>query len=71
MAADASAQEKILRAGYQKYGKLILLKTRGTLEKKLDAIGYKVSWTEFPSGPPLHSLPRLRRWRRCCPEVSV
>jgi sulfonate transport system substrate-binding protein len=52
-AAEANAQEKALRAGYQKYGKLILLKTRGTLERKLDALGYKVSWTEFPSGPPL------------------
>jgi sulfonate transport system substrate-binding protein len=49
----ASAEEKIVRIGIQKYGKLILLKSKGTLEKKLEAIGYKVSWAEFPAGPQL------------------
>ena len=46
-------QAKVVRIGYQKYGKLVLLKSRGTLEPKLAASGYKVVWTEFPSGPPL------------------
>ena len=46
-------QDKIVRIGYQKYGKLVLLKSKGTLEPKLAAAGYKVVWTEFPSGPPL------------------
>src|SRR3981189_2215944 len=46
-------QEKIVRIGFQKYGKLVLLKSKGTLEDKLKASGYKVVWTEFPSGPPL------------------
>jgi sulfonate transport system substrate-binding protein len=46
-------QDKVVRIGYQKYGKLVLLKSRGTLEEKLKPLGYKVSWTEFPSGPPL------------------
>lgn len=46
-------QDKIVRIGYQKYGKLVLLKGRGTLEDKLKPFGYGVSWTEFPSGPPL------------------
>jgi sulfonate transport system substrate-binding protein len=46
-------QEKVVRIGFQKYGKLVLLKGRGTLEEKLKPLGYKVSWTEFPSGPPL------------------
>jgi sulfonate transport system substrate-binding protein len=46
-------QDKVVRIGYQKYGKLVLLKGRGTLEDKLKPLGYKVSWTEFPSGPPL------------------
>ena len=41
------------RIGFQKYGKLVLLKGRGTLEAKLKSLGYTVSWTEFPSGPPL------------------
>jgi sulfonate transport system substrate-binding protein len=46
-------QDKVVRIGFQKYGKLVLLKSKGTLEKKLKARGYKVVWTEFPSGPPL------------------
>jgi sulfonate transport system substrate-binding protein len=46
-------QDKVVRIGFQKYGKLVLLKGRGTLEEKLKPLGYKVSWTEFPSGPPL------------------
>ncbi|MHC2464902.1 sulfonate ABC transporter substrate-binding protein [Bradyrhizobium embrapense] len=46
-------QEKVVRIGYQKYGKLVLLKSKGSLEEKLKAVGTKVVWTEFPSGPPL------------------
>jgi sulfonate transport system substrate-binding protein len=46
-------QDNVIRIGYQKYGKLVLLKSKGTLEDRLKAIGYKVVWTEFPSGPPL------------------
>jgi sulfonate transport system substrate-binding protein len=46
-------EDKVVRIGYQKYGKLLLLKGRGTLEQKLKPLGYSVSWTEFPSGPPL------------------
>ena len=46
-------QDKVVRIGFQKYGKLVLLKSKGTLEDKLKAIGYRVVWTEFPSGPPL------------------
>src|SRR3954469_18397763 len=42
-----------LRIGYQKYGTLVLLKERGTLEKRLSAQGYDVAWTEFPGGPQL------------------
>lgn len=49
----AQAQEKVVRIGFQKYGKLVLLKSKGTLEPKLKALGYSVVWTEFPSGPPL------------------
>jgi len=46
-------QDKVVRIGFQKYGKLVLLKSKGTLEEKLKTAGYKVVWTEFPSGPPL------------------
>jgi sulfonate transport system substrate-binding protein len=53
MVSGSYGQEKVVRIGFQKYGKLVLLKGRGTLEDKLKPLGYKVSWTEFPSGPPL------------------
>src|SRR6202007_305753 len=56
VAATVSAsygEDKVIRIGFQKYGKLVLLKGRGTLEEKLKPLGYQVSWTEFPSGPPL------------------
>jgi sulfonate transport system substrate-binding protein len=56
VAATVSAsygQEKTVRIGFQKYGKLVLLKGKGSLEAKLAPLGYKVVWTEFPSGPPL------------------
>ena len=45
--------ERTVRVGYQKYGTLVLLKGRGTLEPRLKALGYRVQWSEFPSGPPL------------------
>ncbi len=49
----ARADDKVVRIGYQKYGTLVLLKGRGNLEPKLKALGYRVQWSEFPSGPPL------------------
>ncbi len=42
-----------MRIGYQKYGTLITLKARGTLEQRLAKDGVKVQWTEFPGGPQL------------------
>jgi len=58
LAAPAQAQTtssnlKELRVGYQKYGTLVILKARGTLEKRLADKGISVKWTEFPFGPPL------------------
>jgi sulfonate transport system substrate-binding protein len=50
---SAQAQDKVVRIGFQKYGKLVLLKSKGTLEPKLKALGYSVTWTEFQFGPPL------------------
>jgi sulfonate transport system substrate-binding protein len=47
------AADKVVRVGFQKYGTLVLLKAKGALEQKLEPLGYKVTWTEFPSGPPL------------------
>lgn len=42
-----------LRIGYQKGNSLVLLKTRGTLEKALAAHHVAVQWHEFAFGPPL------------------
>ncbi|HEY0235476.1 MAG TPA: sulfonate ABC transporter substrate-binding protein [Afipia sp.] len=53
LSLPAQAQEKTVRIGFQKYGKLVLLKSKGTLEPKLKALGYNVVWTEFQFGPPL------------------
>jgi sulfonate transport system substrate-binding protein len=44
---------KELRIGFQKYGTLVILRARGTLEKRLADKGINVKWTEFPFGPPL------------------
>jgi len=51
--APARADAKVVRVGFQKYGKLVVLKNRGTLEAALAPLGATVAWTEFPSGPPL------------------
>ncbi|GLS24106.1 sulfonate ABC transporter substrate-binding protein [Labrys miyagiensis] len=49
----ARADTKVVRVGYQKYGTFLLLKARGNLEKKLEPLGFSVTWTEFPGGPQL------------------
>jgi sulfonate transport system substrate-binding protein len=51
--SQAPSAPKELRIGYQKYGTLVILKARGTLEKRLADKGVTVKWTEFPFGPPL------------------
>jgi sulfonate transport system substrate-binding protein len=52
-APAGAADGKTLRIGYQKYGTLIILKTKGALEKRLATLGYTVEWKEFPGGPQL------------------
>jgi sulfonate transport system substrate-binding protein len=47
------AAEGTVRIGYQKYGTLILVKGKGTLEKLAEPLGIKVEWIEFPAGPQL------------------
>ncbi|WP_455774305.1 sulfonate ABC transporter substrate-binding protein, partial [Burkholderia stabilis] len=42
-----------LRIGFQKYGNFVVLKARGTLEKRLASQGVTVQWLEFPAGPQL------------------
>lgn len=50
---SAHAQEQTVRIGFQKYGKLVLLKSKGSLEPRLKALGWSVKWTEFSAGPAL------------------
>jgi sulfonate transport system substrate-binding protein len=50
----AQAQNKELRIGYQKSASLLVLqKAQGSLEKKLQPLGFGVKWVEFPAGPQL------------------
>ncbi len=50
-AAPAPAE---LRIGYQKsVGALLIAKDHGAIEQRLARDGTRVSWVEFPSGPPL------------------
>jgi sulfonate transport system substrate-binding protein len=50
LASDAPLE---LRIGYQKIGALLILKNRGSLEKRLAAKNVTVTWVQFQSGPPL------------------
>jgi len=50
LAQTGTKAPRVLRIGYQK-GWLSILKARGTLEKRLAALGASVSWTEFTAGP--------------------
>ncbi|MDR5857670.1 sulfonate ABC transporter substrate-binding protein [Caballeronia sp. LZ062] len=52
-AARADDAVKTLRIGYQKYGNFVVLRARGTLEKRLAPQGITVQWLEFPAGPQL------------------
>ena len=53
IAAIGESPSKVVRIGYQKSGAFLLLKNEGSLEKRLEPLGYRVEWKEFPSGPPL------------------
>jgi sulfonate transport system substrate-binding protein len=50
-AVPASAADKEVRVGYQKYGTLVLLKGKGLLEEKLKPLDVTVKWAEFAAGP--------------------
>ncbi|MDD4906993.1 MAG: sulfonate ABC transporter substrate-binding protein, partial [Methylobacter tundripaludum] len=51
--ADGAAWPKEISLGYQKYGPLIILKSTGELEKRLQEKGVTVKWAEFQFGPPM------------------
>jgi sulfonate transport system substrate-binding protein len=51
---QVTAQGGEIRLGFQKFSTtLLVLKAQQVLEDKLGALGYTVSWVEFPAGPPL------------------
>ncbi|MDD2869342.1 aliphatic sulfonate ABC transporter substrate-binding protein [Neomegalonema sp.] len=49
----APEEPRVLNIGYQKYGAGSILKSKGTLERRLAERGIRVSWTEFSAGPQL------------------
>jgi sulfonate transport system substrate-binding protein len=51
--AAGEAWPKEITLGYQKYGPLIILKSTGELEKRLQEHGVTVNWAEFQFGPPM------------------
>ena len=51
-AAQAQGNTTV-RIGFQKYGNFVVLRARGTLEKRLAPLGIGVQWLEFPGGPQL------------------
>jgi sulfonate transport system substrate-binding protein len=51
--ARAQDSARTVRIGYQKYGNFVVLKARGSLEKRLAGQGISVQWLEFPGGPQL------------------
>lgn len=48
-----TATAATVRIGVQKYGTLVILAERHTLEERLKAQGVSVEWREFPGGPQL------------------
>ena len=53
VASSNSQQSNIIRIGYQKYGTLSILKSRGSLEKRLASQNISLQWLQFPAGPQL------------------
>lgn len=51
--AKSDGKPQLVRIGYQKYGTLNILKADGALDRRLEELGVKVEWTEFPGGPQL------------------
>ena len=51
--AKESKDDDVIRIGYQKNCPFVILKSLGTLEERLEPMGYKVEWKEFQAGPAL------------------
>ena len=52
-AGSCARQRHAAARRFQKYGNFVVLKARGTLEKRLASQGVTVQWLEFPAGPQL------------------
>ncbi len=48
-----SQVSNVTRIGYQKYGTMNILKSRGSLEQRFQPEGVSVQWVQFPAGPQL------------------
>lgn len=46
-------KEHVIRIGYQKNCPFVILQGLGTLEERLEPLGYTVEWKEFQAGPAL------------------
>lgn len=46
-------KDQVVKIGYQKNCPLVILKSLGTLEERLELEGYTVEWKEFQAGPAL------------------
>jgi sulfonate transport system substrate-binding protein len=53
VATSNAQQSNVIRIGYQKYGTLSILKSRGSLEKRLASQNISLQWLQFPAGPQL------------------
>ncbi|MCF4967402.1 sulfonate ABC transporter substrate-binding protein [Nostoc sp. CMAA1605] len=52
--SSPTTQGVAVRIGYQKAATILnTMRTKGDVEKALTAAGAKVTWTEFPAGPPM------------------
>jgi aliphatic sulfonates family ABC transporter substrate-binding protein len=47
---SARASSSVLRIGYQTFGRLVLVKTLGNLDRNLAERGVAVEWVQFPGG---------------------
>jgi sulfonate transport system substrate-binding protein len=52
-APSPTSYPQVLRLGFQKSSTLFVVKLQGGLEKRLEPLGVKVEWAEFPFGPPM------------------
>lgn len=50
---ESESSARLLRIGVQKSGLLTLVRGKGELAKRLEPLGWRLQWIEFPAGPQL------------------